>query len=379
MGQKYPNYIAFVIAKLIRTYQIFRLYNLVRWNNQEPLEPGVTAIIGIDAKSWGIVKANLRCLIANQWSDLKTILIIVNQERNTLTQSYETQIKQEFPETNIRFLYYNSDQYKIATRFNVPYIYSWLSWSIVIGETKTQTVLFHDFDALILSKSLKTRYLLFKESGVKVQSIDYYKSNGLTVADNLGTTFEAFVDVSWLKSFPPIMLFNRVYNYNDRLIEFDTLLYLQAICLNPTERTIVPMSFADLVHPTQMIHQYTMFKRLPGKALPCTSVIMIPFFYFLSGETQILTHATQALQTSSKESINLLNDGVIMNLSRLTTVDVDWVLKQILQAIVSLQIPPCADIVDYGTALYKVCATPPELYWLGDFLPEHRKWLTSVV
>ena len=92
--------------------------------------------------------------------------------------------------------------------------------------------------------------------------------NGVKEDDRLATTFEAFADAAWLRSQRPIDLFNKVRAVNGRSIDFDITLESQHRLLKPEERTILPMRQDQLVHPSQMIHQYTMFRHSPGKALP---------------------------------------------------------------------------------------------------------------
>jgi hypothetical protein len=53
-------------------------------------------------------------------------------------------------------------------------------------------------------------------------------------------------------------------------------------------------------------------------------------------------------------------------------------LKQMLQVVVAREVPPFPDLLEYGSALYEASNTPAELVWVGDFLPDHRQWLSSV-
>ena len=139
----------------------------------------------------------------------------------------------------------------------------------------------------------------------------------------------------------------------------------------------MPMSPDEIVHPTQIIHQYTMFRRSPAAALPCFSIPMIPFFCYLSGSTQAIDHAIRTLELGKREDVDLLGDGTGINLSTLDAAQVDWSLKQIVQACVALALPPDNRIYLYGQALYNIVGAPADLVWLGDFTQRQRVWIDA--
>jgi hypothetical protein len=139
----------------------------------------------------------------------------------------------------------------------------------------------------------------------------------------------------------------------------------------------MPMRDEDLSHISEMIVQYMKFKKTPGKVLPCFSVIMIPFFYLLSGQENAIRNAILAIQRENLERVDLLHDGILINLSLLETKGVDWVMKNIIQVLVKKDIKPFKDIIDYGTALYNVCKTPREQIWVGDFTGIQREWIEA--
>ena len=114
-------------------------------------------------------------------------------------------------------------------------------------------MLFHDYDALVFGHALAERYNTFVTSGAKVQGVSWYQGNGIETKDHLATTFEAFMDTTWLRSSKPLALFNKVRSVQGRSIDFDTTLDLQHRTLVLSERAIVPMCLPELVHPSQMI------------------------------------------------------------------------------------------------------------------------------
>lgn len=374
---KYKNYLHFCIAKIWRILLRFRLSHLVDWSPVERLENGCTIIIGICSKLPSVLTANLICLSKSNWEDVKEILVAVDGERGVLPRGFEEETIANFSNFNLKFLYYSPMQARIANQIGLPFIYSWLSWCICLSQVQTKTVLIHDYDALVIGNSLKQRYLAFTKSSLKIQGIEWYEGNGIVKEDGLAKTFEAFVDVAWVRHFPPILLFNQVAAHKGRWVDYDTLLDLQANYTNDSERDIIPMDLDELVHPSQMIHQYTMFKKYPGQALPCFSIIMIPFFNFLGGDSQAIERASQAIREGNIFAINLLGDDTIINLSRLTIAHVDWMLKLMLQVLVYLNIKPFKQFIEYGTELYQVCQTQSDQIWVGDFLPQQRQWIEA--
>ena len=340
---------------------------MVDWEPLIDPDAGCTAIIGVCSKLPDVLMANLRCLSSSRWPELKRVLAVVDCEKCAFPAGVEQAVIAAFPELNVEFLYYSTYQSTFAELLKPPYIYSWLSWCIALKYTRTSHVLLHDYDALVIGPKLGERYRCFAASGMKVQGIKWYQSNGVETDDHLATTFEAFMDTAWLRNSQPLTLFNKLRVVRGRSIDFDTTLDLQHRLLGPEQRTIMPMKQDELVHPTQMIYQYTMFRRSPAVALPCFSIPMIPFFYYLSGRNEAIVHATRALEAAKRENVDLLGDGTRINLSKLNVAHVDWSLKQIVQACVALLLVPDHRIYLYGHALYGVVGTPIGDIWRGDF------------
>lgn len=376
--QKYKTYLHYLIAKLYRDIDRRRVSKLISWSPLPQLEPGCTAIMGMCSKLPYLLGANLYCLDQCRWKNLKELIITVDTPKGSLPQGLEEEMISKYSHLKITFLYYTPYQAEFAAKVNHPHLYSWLSWSICLNQVRTQTVLIQDYDALVLSKDVLQRcYQTFVSSGAKIQGISWCQVGGLTKEDRLATTFEAFVDVQWLRSFPLIMGYNRVGTHKNRWVDYDIYLDIQANYTPEEHRTLVPMSTEELVHPSQMISQYMRLRYTPEKALPCSAVIMIPFFHFLSGQKKAFKIAIQAIEQSNSTKIDLLGKGIPMNFSVLDTKAVDFILKLMLRALIKLNIPPFKEVVDYGTALYKICKTPQEKIWKGDFTEEQRGWIAD--
>ena len=129
------------------------------------------------------------------------------------------------------------------------------------------------------------------------------------------------------------------------------------------------MSEEALVHPSQMIHQYTMFRRSARKPLPCFSVAMIPFFNWLSGDRTALAFLDSKIAKRTETMVDLFGDGTQFNFTQLNTMRCHWNLKQMIRACEGLGIAPFGDFIAYGDALYASSGTPKKSAWIGGSRP----------
>lgn len=324
-----------------------------------------------------VIEANVMCLRAVRWPELVRVVIAVDGVRSCLAEGTESRVQAALGDLPCEFIYYTPAQARIAELVQLPYVYSWLSWAIAISRVATESVLIHDYDALLLTSAVADRHRAFRSERSVVQGVRWYNSNGIAKEDRLATTFEAFVDLRWLLSFPPIRMFNQVGRLPGRSVDFDTLLELQAHAARPEQRSVVAMKESDLTHPSQMIHQYTMFRRRPAARLPCYSIPMIPFFAWLGGHKDALREATQRLQSEPVHDVRVFGDGVRVNFLELRDEHVDWQLKQMLQACLSLGVPPARALLDFGEALYAIAQVPVPQRWCRHFLAEQIAWLEA--
>lgn len=375
---KYKTYLHYFVAKIYKDQRRRQIAKIFTWKPLPPLEEGCTAIIGMCSRLPYLLAANLHCLSQCRWEGLKAVVITVDAEKSALPEHFADEIIAKFPELNISFYYYTPEQARYTVQAKDPYVYSWLSWCTCLNHVTTKHVLIHDYDALVLG-GLEKRHEVFVRSEAKIQGIMWYKSEGLKETDHLATTFEAFADVNWIRSFPPVMSYNRVATYQGRRVNFDTFLEIQALHTPEPQRTIMAMTNTELSHPSQMITQYMRFRNTPAKPLACSAIIMIPFFHFLAGQTDAFEKAISALQQQQSDNIELVGDGVRFNLVHLSTKAVDFILKLILQVLVVQQVPPFKTLIDYGTELYKVTNTPKEQVWKGDFTDAQRQWIVQAI
>ncbi|MBV8267730.1 MAG: hypothetical protein JO252_15500 [Planctomycetaceae bacterium] len=346
--------------------------NLIAWDSALPLEPGCTALIGMCSRFPDVLPSNLICLNDNAWPELKEAIIVVDNLEGSLPAELERRVAAICTNFVVRFLYYDDRQFRTAERYCLPYVYCWLSWCIGLAQCTTTHVLLHDYDALILSDFLERRYRRFVEEKLKIQGIAFVNRNGVVGEDRLAATFDAFVDVAWLRSFPPIRLLNKVKSHAGRLIDYDITLDVQHNEITDSERDIVPMPLEDFVHPSQMVHQYTMFRRHPAKALPCFSVPMIPFYEYISVGKAALSRAIAQIRSRTSKCFPFLGEGLLIDFERLDVVQVDWCLKQIVQCCIGRKIEPFPELYQYGLELYHLVESPEASIWVGDFTEEQR-------
>ena len=377
MKGKHRNRLVHAFAAIARDRLRARIASSMNWSALVTPQEGCTAIVGVCSRLPRVLIANLKCLANVKWPALKRVLLVVDCERQGFPPEIEQETLSRYAELKPEFFYYSAEQSALAETLKLPFVYSWLSWCIALRHTVTSTVLFHDYDALLLTQAIADRYETFTHSNAKIQGISWYQANGLEKNDRLATTFEAFISTAWLRSFPPVELFNKLRVVDNRSIDFDTTLDLQHRKLRPHERTIAPMSQQDLVHPSQMIHQFTMFRRHPGAPLPCFSIPMIPFFNYVGGDQQAIVRATEALKFGQREKAVLLSDTTQINFALLDVKQVDWALKQIVQTCVSQDLKPNKAIYAYGEELYRTVKAKPELVWRGDFTGAQRAWINQ--
>jgi hypothetical protein len=377
MQGKYGNLLSYGLAWIYRRALRARARHLIAWKEGEALDPGCTALIGMCSAMPDVLLSNLRCLKDHAWPELHEVIAVADTVRGGLDPAIERQATEILAPISFRLLYHTDHQNERARAIELPYVYSWLAWSIGLGFCKTRVALLHDYDALILSDCLEKRYYEFVSSGAFMQGIKWYEGNGILPGDRLATTFEAFLDVRRVRRYHPVRLLNELRIINGRSLDYDTLLDLEHNDVPLGDRTISPMSEDDLVHPSQMIHQYTMFRRHPGGSLPSGAIPMIPFFEALHAGPGPLARSIEQIRgrKPSSRKFRFLRDELLVNFDSLNTVGVDWALKQMVQVCVRRDLPPEPLIYTYGEELYRLVDTPTDVVWKGDFRPEHRRWI----
>jgi len=375
MKGKYKNHFQFFLVLVYRSFIRLIIRSLISWDkNNQPVQNGCTVIIAMCSKLPGVLYGNLLGLRLAQWSSLNEVIIAVDNVENEISKLFEEQIINDFKDLNIRFIHYSKYQSFVTDLLKIPYVYSWLSWAIAINACRTSSFFIHDYDALFLGDFLKDRYINFVNSKRIMQGVLYYQTNGLLTDDKLVCTFEAFTDTQWARSYPPVAMFNKLGFINERSVDYDTLLFMQQYYTKEADRGIIPMSEEELLHPTQMIFQYTVFQKFPKRPWHCAALVMIPFFLSLKDQS-ILKDVVNRIKLSSNKVIELLGDGCLMNFSTLSSENLDKMLRLMIQGYIKFNIKPFQDFYNYGTALYDLIDLPISERWRIFQTKEQENWL----
>lgn len=377
-SEKYSNWLQYWVGVLYRVYVRLMVQWMVSWPQTGKLASGCTVIIGMCSRLPDILPANLTCLRLAKWPDLKEVIIVLDCPINGFSESFAVRICEEFKDLNVRFIFYTRMQSAIAELLKRPYVYSWLSWTLAIKEVKTDSFYIHDCDALLLGNVLQARYQEFKKSHRRVQGVQWYGANGIVPSDGFVATFETFVDTKWLRKLQPIEMFNRIGWLDDRRIDYDILLDIQMNYSEPNQRGIVPMNENELIHPTQMIYQYTAFRRFPGRPWECAALIMIPLFYYLSGRKDIFATASRKIEERVGQRVALLNDGCEMNFEKLKPSHLNRMFLLMVQAFVALGIEPFQDFFRYTQTLYSLMDVPHAERWQMPMSEPQKRWTSGL-
>ena len=250
------------IAKLAKTqsertvlYALLR--NLVTWKPLPNPEPGYTVVLGCMKSMAAVVVANLRLCARMDTDRLHEIILVFDCSVNEIPPAIWDLIAEIEETIKIRVFGFDSRERRVARFINWSWVYCWLSWCIAFREARTQAVIIHDLDALPLDPHLfKQIYDNFVESQAQFCGINYYVSprNRIETDLNIVRTFEMAFDVCHVRQhFKPIDLFNKLRWANGRVVDFDTMLYVQ---WKSPRRAVRPIDETILVHPSQMVCNY---------------------------------------------------------------------------------------------------------------------------
>ena len=307
------------------------LWQLRRLSSWEPLvspEPGYSIVIAGMRRLWPVALANLRLIAACDRKDLHEVLLVMDDELDRLPAEFR-RLAEEIGSNGLplRVIGYDDRQRRIAHRINWGWVYSWLSWSKGIAAARTGRVILHDLDAMPIDTGVFRR--LFEASqanAAQFQGIRYYSGSGVTPQMRLVTTFEMTIDIEWLRrSARPLEGFNQVRLVDGRYVDFDTWLEVQR---RAPIRRVEPIEPASLVHPTQLICQFT--DHVAGRDSRLHSGHQLPillYFVHLGNASTDLEAAGDRYADSRAQSAPLF--GREADLSRVHPAGWAWMEKQI--------------------------------------------------
>jgi hypothetical protein len=349
---KYRSYVKFLAAKLLRARLRAKLRSAVDWSPLEDPIEGYTIIIGVASRLKEILRPNLRFLFQQQRANLKQVVLAFDHVCTPELRAIVDSLRVDYADVDIRDAYYTVAQSSLADRLALPYVYSWLSWCIALRECRTRYALLHDYDAFLLYPTVcEERYRAITQRRHQYVGSLYYSANGIEPSDELATTFEMIVDAAFLRAnFSPLDLFNHAAVFHGKSVDFDTLLHAQS---RRGTTSILTIPEEHMVHPSQLIHQFTEFvSRLNCAPLPCSNLLLIPYIMSLGESDEQLVALTRSLVTSPA-AVPLF--GRYVDATRLTCAHALWLTKQAMRLEHAVHAAVRPAVADYFRA---VCGCP---------------------
>jgi hypothetical protein len=300
------------IARLAKTQGVriglhALLRNLVTWRPLPNPEPGYTVVLGCMKSMAAVIVANLRLCAQMDANRLHEFILVFDCSVDEIPPAIGSLIAEIEPSIKIRVFGYDRREQRVARFIDWSWVYCWLSWCIAFREARTRAVIIHDLDALPLDPHLFERiYDNFVESRAQFCGIDYYTSSRNRIAPDLNVmrTFEMGFDVCHVRDhFRPIDLFNKLRWANGRVVDFDTMLYVQ---WKSPRRVVRPIDERALVHPSQLVCNYT--DVLTGRTdlrgrehmLP-----ILPYFMYLGDDSTPLSELALQINDDDARSVRL--------------------------------------------------------------------------
>lgn len=317
MQGKYPNWLAYQAARLKRAPIVSQLRDIVSWDPLIEPEEGYTVVIGCMAALPDVAVTNLNLMRRMNIPSAKEVILVFDRPEHKMPEGLVDRIEEARGEMPVRILNYTEKQHAVAERIKWGWVYAWMSWSKGIGASTTRHVLLHDLDAMPVNPDFfERRYELARDSGKAFFGIRWYKGNGVVPEDELTTTFEMVLDAQVMRAkTKPIHGFNTIRKLDKRACDLDTFLYSQLIVGNSGQ---APINEGDMVHPSQMICQYTdMVAGRNSAPMPKTNLPLMPAYMHLGGHSEPIKDITRHLEDSGDARLPFM--GKTLDVSRLTS------------------------------------------------------------
>jgi hypothetical protein len=326
--EKYTSELRYWTVKLRRLVIRRLIRNLTSWGRLQSPKDGYTIVVGCNAPLVRMISCNLRFLARQDLSNVDKIFLVVDRPRDQLVEDVEPVMRERFPSLPLEFLYYGKRQRTVCRLIAWPWVQSWLSWSIGIGQVRTKYALLHDFDAMLLRPDiLEERYRSIRQRNHQYVGVRFYGGNGVAHDDGLAATFELVFDAQYVRNtFKPLDLFNHVTRFRGRRVDFDTFLHAQSLA--GTASTL-PIPEEDMVHPSQLICQFEDFRGGRREIPPSNNLLLVPYFLYAGDEPQLLRDLTVELERDQGRAIQFF--GRPLDISTLDPDHLRWIAKQALR------------------------------------------------
>jgi len=229
---------------------------LVDWEPLRDPSEGYTIAIACMNSLAPLAVANILLLARQKRDNLREVVLVFDCPVEEIAPVVRRAVEEYAEDFKITLVGYDERQYRVTRTINWGWVFAWLSWSLAIGRASTRAVIIHDLDAMPVAPDFFERlYAAWLESRPSFCGSHRYAGNGVTPEMELVTTFELTLDAACLRSrFRPFDLFNKLRIIDGRLVDFDTMLWVQHQC---PDRVLRAVEETDLVHPTQLICNYT--------------------------------------------------------------------------------------------------------------------------
>jgi hypothetical protein len=352
MQGKYRSLPRYLVARALRTALRAAIRPLVNWQPLAAPADGYTILIGAASRLHQILPPNMELIARQDLRDLREIIVVFDTVATPALRAMVAEIRRRHPALPLRDLYYTPFQAALSRRLGLPYVYSWLSWSVGLAASQTRYAYLHDYDAFLLNPRIcRDRYEAIVARDDQYVGIRWYDAaNGIVAADGLATTFEMIFDAAFVRQhFRPVELFNAISVLNGRTVDFDTLLYAQ------TQRgrsSVLPIPEEELVHPSQVITHFTDYTQRAGYTPPPHSnLLMIPYFVSVGGHDGLLNEISAAVQTTPA-AVPFF--GRCLDVRRLTAAHAQWLRKQALRIEAAVFGTPRPSVATYFDRLMQV-------------------------
>jgi hypothetical protein len=322
---KYKSSSSFYKAKAVRGALRVYLRTLLKWSPLEDPEPGYSVVIASNFNLRGILDANLQLIAKQAHDNMKALFIVFEVTEEDFPADFRDDILRRYAKLPIQFVFYDRFQSKGLRAIDWLWTYAWLSWCKAISICRTRYLILHDYDALpIRPDFFEDRYRRIREGGETYLGCTHYLFHGVTLEDQLATTWELVVDAKFIRQrFRPIDIFNHVTRHGDRLLDLDTFLNAQrtagTIKVDPAE---VP---GELVHLAQVISQHTQV--MNGRQKVVDTVVFVPYMYFVAGTPEPIERMIKVLDASVWPDLDYM--GKPVQTTRLDSALADWVVRHI--------------------------------------------------
>lgn len=325
---KYRNMFEFLKAYFKRLPIRLILRPLLRWKKLTAIEPGYSIVIACHHRFPEMLMASLKMFCKDPLPHLYETVIVFDAPKSDKLIHAEQRFANEFPELRIKCLFQTTKETSVSRFFSWGWIDCWLSYSKGLAEAKTKYVMLHDMDAMIVKKGMiEERYNIFRNSQMQFMGYKWYNCNGLTPEMNIPIIVEMFLDAEHLrKNFKPIDLFNKVAIFKGIMLDFDTLLYPEAYS---SRRSVVPINEDEMVHPSQVISQFTYLANNKNYIPPSSNnLFFIPYFIDIANSDGHIEAFAAALSEIPDHHTKIPFYGYSMDMSNLSMEHFRWVCKQ---------------------------------------------------